>query len=296
MVVVLGGGGVACRTIVLVGAALACLGPQLRGGGEEGVGNLNGVADLLTENEGFFRNNKSGGRDEYKRSGGRGKVLLDLAERHSLWGHMVWNAGRATARHIEANRGLVEGKYVVELGAGAGLPSMVAALEGAALVCATDYPDEDLLAALERNAALNGVSRSVAVRGFKWGSDLGPLLALTAGGRGYDLVLLCDVVFNHMCHRALLVSCRGLLVGGGEVLVSFSHHRPSLADKDLDFLRMAREEFGFRVELCEEFSMDAMRYNDEDRVRQGDGGVAGEPSRVVWMYRMFGGAADGRAV
>jgi EEF1A N-terminal glycine/lysine methyltransferase len=36
----------------------------------------------------------------------------------------------------------VKDKYVLEFGAGAGLPSIVSALNGAAGVLVTDYPDE----------------------------------------------------------------------------------------------------------------------------------------------------------
>ena len=42
-------------------------------------------------------------------------------------------------------------KDVLELGAGAGLPSLVAALHGAQHVVVTDYPDADLIANLRYN-------------------------------------------------------------------------------------------------------------------------------------------------
>lgn len=40
---------------------------------------------------------------------------------------------------------LVQGKSVLELGAGAGLPSIAATIWGAKYVVVTDYPDEDLV-------------------------------------------------------------------------------------------------------------------------------------------------------
>lgn len=42
-------------------------------------------------------------------------------------------------------RDLVMGRNVLELGAGAGLPSLAAAIWGAEHVVLTDYPDEDLV-------------------------------------------------------------------------------------------------------------------------------------------------------
>lgn len=42
---------------------------------------------------------------------------------------------------------------MLELGAGAGLPSLVAAILGARKVVVTDYPDADLIANLNHNIA-----------------------------------------------------------------------------------------------------------------------------------------------
>lgn len=42
---------------------------------------------------------------------------------------------------------------MLELGAGAGLPSLVAAILGARRVVVTDYPDADLIANLNHNIA-----------------------------------------------------------------------------------------------------------------------------------------------
>lgn len=46
---------------------------------------------------------------------------------------------------------MVKGKTVLELGAGGGLPSLVCALNGAAQVVVTDYPDADLIENLRYN-------------------------------------------------------------------------------------------------------------------------------------------------
>jgi nicotinamide N-methyltransferase len=45
----------------------------------------------------------------------------------------------------------VQGKTILELGAGGGLPSLVCALSGAAKVVVTDYPDADLIDNLRYN-------------------------------------------------------------------------------------------------------------------------------------------------
>lgn len=46
---------------------------------------------------------------------------------------------------------MVRGKTVFELGAGAGLPSLVCALNGAEQTVVTDYPDADLIENLQYN-------------------------------------------------------------------------------------------------------------------------------------------------
>lgn len=68
--------------------------------------------------------------------------VLDLGlvdEHHSLWGHKLWNASLVLADMMDAGELDVRGKTTLELGAGAALPSLVAALNGAAKVVATDY-------------------------------------------------------------------------------------------------------------------------------------------------------------
>jgi predicted nicotinamide N-methyase len=58
---------------------------------------------------------------------------------------MLWNAGRTIADYLEKEASLFQGKYVLEFGAAAALPSLVCALKGAAKVVATDYPDTVLI-------------------------------------------------------------------------------------------------------------------------------------------------------
>lgn len=60
---------------------------------------------------------------------------LRLVGHSPLWGHLLWNAGRATSEYLERRAAdLVHGKTVLELGAGAGLPSLMCALRGASKV------------------------------------------------------------------------------------------------------------------------------------------------------------------
>ena len=50
-------------------------------------------------------------------------------------GHHLWNAGKVVSNYLEEHaEELVQGKDVLELGAGAGLPSLTCAIKGAETV------------------------------------------------------------------------------------------------------------------------------------------------------------------
>lgn len=62
-------------------------------------------------------------------------------------------------------RDLVHGRTILELGAGAGLPSIATAIWGAKQVVVTDYPDEDLVENMRMNidAAKDVLPRSADI-------------------------------------------------------------------------------------------------------------------------------------
>ena len=72
------------------------------------------------------------------------------------YGVALWPAAIALAHEIAARAGELRGRRVLELGAGTGLPGIVAASLGAQ-VTQTDR-QQVALAVCRRNAALNGVS------------------------------------------------------------------------------------------------------------------------------------------
>lgn len=149
--------------------------------------------------------------------------------------------------YIDAHPTEFVGKSVVELGAGAGLPSILATRAGARHVVCTDYPDEELIVNIGRNieTLIPAEQRVVCeATGYLWGASPSDLLARNEGEK-YDIIILCDVVFNHSEHRKLLHSIVDLLQPNGVAWCVFSHYRPWYMDRDLALLTMAREEFGF---------------------------------------------------
>ncbi|KAI8062492.1 putative methyltransferase-domain-containing protein [Gongronella butleri] len=170
-------------------------------------------------------------------------LRLQLVGSHPLWAHHLWNASKVFADLFDEFPELVRGKTVLELGAGGALPSLVSALQGASKVVVTDYPDQELLDNIQYNVDHNVLEHvpKGAVKGYIWGTPVEPLRLLLPPGRTtYDVIILSDLVFNHSQHHAMLKTCRELLTPKtGRVYVFYTHHRPHLADRDLDFFTVA---------------------------------------------------------
>ncbi|EED85080.1 predicted protein [Postia placenta Mad-698-R] len=100
------------------------------------------------------------------------------------------------AEQIEQGLIHFSGQSIVELGAGAALPSLLSSTLSPppSLVVITDYPDATILGNLEKNVERNERAISdgcrVHYRRYEWGQDVAPLLALLpAGHDGFDTVI-----------------------------------------------------------------------------------------------------------
>lgn len=173
------------------------------------------------------------------------------------------------ARYLEDHADhLVRAKNVLELGAGAGLPSLVSGILGAQQVVVTDYPDQSLIVNLRYNiqqcTALQNKS-SVVAEGFLWGGTADPLKAhLLPPADGFDLLILADILFNHSEHAKLLATLRDCLKKTAQsvALVFFTPYRPWLLDKDLHFFELAQAD-GFVVTKLLERTMDKVMFEDD---------------------------------
>lgn len=189
-------------------------------------------------------------------------IELKLVGNSPLWGHLLWNAGKYTAQHIDKHPELVRDKTVLEFGAAAALPSVVAGLVGAKTVVSTDYPDADLLSNVRHNC--NGLD-NVKVEGYIWGNTYDEILKLNNGEK-FDFIILSDLVFNHSEHHKLLKTTKDLLKKDGKALVVFTPHRPWLLDADLDFFETAKNEYDFKVTKIEMVNWIPMFEEDEETI------------------------------
>ena len=115
-----------------------------------------------------------------------------------------WASGLAMARWLVEQPHWVQGKRVLDFGAGSGVAAIAAARAGAAEVVACDL-DPLALQACRENAALNGVSLGYSADFF-------------AEADRFDLILVADVLYD----RANLLLLDHFLSRGQQALVADS--------------------------------------------------------------------------
>lgn len=99
---------------------------------------------------------------------------------------------------------------VLELGASAGLPSILVAklFPTSTLVTVTDYPDDKLIETLKSNVQSNNVADHCKVLPFAWGSD--PTVVL-GNSKGFDVVIAADTLWNPELHPIFINSLKSTL-------------------------------------------------------------------------------------
>jgi predicted nicotinamide N-methyase len=133
------------------------------------------------------------------------------------YGVALWPAAIALAHDVAARAEAIRGRRVLELGAGTGLPGIVAASLGA-LVTQTDR-HEQALAVCRRNAERNGVER-IAHRLADW--------AAWDNATRYDWIIGSDILYAEEMHPHLRRIFEANLAPGGRVLLADPFRAASL--------------------------------------------------------------------
>ena len=116
------------------------------------------------------------------------------ASEHKLMAHYVWESSIKMASFIATGRIKVQGKTVLELGAGGALPSVVSLHMGSKLVVATDYDSPSIVEAMGKNIKDNvdlekleaSTGTKALVTGHTWATDVTPLLDALKSVDGYE--------------------------------------------------------------------------------------------------------------
>ncbi len=232
-------------------------------------------------------------RDDARDTDAPGKAMLFVDD--------IWPAAYCLSDYMCRNPQIVEGKVVLELGAGAALPSCVAAKLGAKKVVISDYPAAGVIETISEVIKHNNVENNSIALPYIWGESPDCLLSEvdsqtdnencenSSRSRGFDLMLLADLLWRdtYKLHRELLTSMKLLLKNNSKInenkqipipfaLVAFAHrpcadHGP---EQDLEFFQIAKSEFGWEsllIEVCDKY---------------GDAYSDGEPVDV-YLYGLF---------
>jgi predicted nicotinamide N-methyase len=148
------------------------------------------------------------------------------------YGLALWPASIALAHELVSRAPELRGRTILELGAGTGLPGIVAATYGARVV-QTDRLDEALTVG-RLNAERNGV-RSIEHRLADWTS-------WTDTGR-YDLILGADVIYAPRLQPSLRTIFDSNLAPGGRLLLGDPYRSASIR------MLEAMEQEGWKVTM-----------------------------------------------
>lgn len=184
----------------------------------------------------------------------------------------VWPTAVVVSRYLCANPSLLQGKRVLELGAGLGLVGIVCAALGAELVVVTDMPEALPLieANVQRNLPL--VDGRVAVMPCTWGNAAHQAAILERSGGKFDIVIACEVVYKQEEEvlQALAATQRGMLLDSGLAMTAYEW-RGELFD-DMAYFDAANALFDCETEPLTPFEGDLA---DAD----------GEEGRYIYRYK-----------
>lgn len=186
--------------------------------------------------------------------------LCDSVTGCALTGSWVWDSALVLSEWMATQSDFhfdFRGKTVLELGAGAGIPGLTAALLGASRVILTDV--EPLLPGLRRNVEANGLGDVVDVSRLMWGSDELPS-QLSELGR-VDLVVVSDVFFDTSEIAALAKTLRMICSDGTRVWAACKL-RPWTSDILGELVREGFEITELPSQLCEFSSLVTNGFSD----------------------------------
>ena len=146
---------------------------------------------------------------------------------HPLNANQVWPGSLHFAEWLLQNWQWVEGKHVLEIGAGCGALAIWLAKKGVN-VTTCDYCDEEIEKNIQENCGLNGLAPLRHIP-HTWGTVFPATLVSS-----FDLLLASDILIYVSQYPALVNTLQQLLAGGAYMLLSNRRR----IDSERDFLRL----------------------------------------------------------
>jgi EEF1A N-terminal glycine/lysine methyltransferase len=113
-----------------------------------------------------------------------------------LFADDIWPGALLIADYLSEHPFLCQNKYILEVGAGASLPSLVASKLSPKHLVITDYPDDDIIDNIRQCVEDNQVDIAYSVVGYIWGDDSSQLLNLLPSSHLFDLIILSEVLWK----------------------------------------------------------------------------------------------------
>ena len=181
-------------------------------------------------------------------------TCVEETSTNKLFVDHIWPGAFVISDFLNTHPEYCFGKSVLELGAGAALPSLVAAKLGASIVVASDYPEPTILNHISVSSRLNDVN--IVVQAHVWGQSVESLLD-KSDSKGFQLILLAELLWKdtYALHTDLLKSIAEALnvADHGVVLAAFVH-RPApnhTLNKDMEFFEKATSNFNLHCRLLD---------------------------------------------
>ncbi|KAL4921026.1 hypothetical protein BDW62DRAFT_198473 [Aspergillus aurantiobrunneus] len=172
----------------------------------------------------------------------------NIDEGRKLFAHFLWSAAMVVAEgfeladsHFTDHDGgfwKVQGERVLELGAGAGLPSIIAALANASAVTITDHPSSPALGPsgaiafnIKQNLQVSTKCASVDIRPHEWGTTFTSDPWAISNKGFYTRIIAADCYWMRSQHENLVRTMKWFLAPTGKVWVVAGFHtgRPIVA-------------------------------------------------------------------
>jgi predicted nicotinamide N-methyase len=171
------------------------------------------------------------GRGESDELASSGEAEKDL----DLLGLDIWPAAVTLGEYLASHPEIVRGKRVIELGAGVGLPGLVAGKVGAEQALITDY-DADVVAHAHANAAECGLGDVCQGRIVDW-----KLPVPEEFREAFDVVLAADVMYMSFLVRDFVRTMAGCLKRDGGCVYLTHQTRQSLVNQGGDMVVVDRD-------------------------------------------------------